>query len=101
MIRRHAIRVVSCLCAATLLLSPGKALAAGGLVIDGAQIADAALYDAAKKEGKLLLYATYESHGMGLIVDKFKADTGLAVNVIRLPSAEMFDRSTAEFSTHR
>jgi iron(III) transport system substrate-binding protein len=101
MIRRHAIRVVSCLCAAALLFSPGKTLAAGGLVIDGNQIADAPLYDAAKKEGKLLLYATYESHGMGLIVDKFKADTGLAVDVIRLPSAEMFDRATAEFSTHR
>jgi iron(III) transport system substrate-binding protein len=90
------------LCAAVLLASPGKTSAAsGGLVIDGAQIADAPLYDAAKKEGKLLLYATYEAHGMGLIVDKFKADTGLAVDVIRLPSAEMFDRATAEFSTHR
>jgi iron(III) transport system substrate-binding protein len=85
-----------------LLAAPGRTSAApGGLVIDGAQIADAPLYDAAKKEGKILLYATYESHGMGLIVDKFKADTGLAVDVIRLPSAEMFDRATAEFSTHR
>jgi iron(III) transport system substrate-binding protein len=102
MIRRYAVRVVSCLCAAVLLASPGKtSAAAGGLTIDGAQIADAPLYDAAKKEGKLLLYATYEAHGMGLIVDKFKADTGLAVDVIRLPSAEMFDRATAEFSTHR
>jgi iron(III) transport system substrate-binding protein len=102
MIRRYAVRLVSCLCAAALLASPGKTSAApGGLVIDGAQIADAPLYDAAKKEGKILLYATYESHGMGLIVDKFKGDTGLAVDVIRLPSAEMFDRATAEFSTHR
>ena len=88
MIRRHAVRVVSCLCAAVLLASPGRTSAAsGGLVIDGAQIADAPLYDAAKKEGKLLLYATYESHGMGQIVAKFQADTGLSVDVIRLPSA--------------
>ena len=99
--RRHAIHVVSSLGAAALLASPGVASAAGGLVIDGNQIADAPLFDAAKKEGKLLLYATYEAHGMGLIVDKFKTDTGLAVDVIRLPSAEMFDRTTAEFSAHR
>jgi iron(III) transport system substrate-binding protein len=102
MTRIQAVRFAAFVCALALVAGPGVTSAApGGLVVDGAQIADAPLFDAAKKEGKLLLYATYESHGMGLIVDKFKADTGLAVEVIRLPSAEMFDRSTAEFSTHR
>jgi iron(III) transport system substrate-binding protein len=102
MLRIHAVRLASFLCALVLVAGPGVTSAApGGLVIDGAQIADAPLYDAAKKEGKLLLYATYEQHGMGLIVAKFQADTGLSVDVIRLPSAEMFDRATAEFATHR
>ena len=102
MIRIHAVRLAAFLCALVIVAGPGTTSAApGGLVVDGAQIADAPLFDAAKKEGKLLLYATYEAHGMGLILDKFKADTGLAVDVIRLPSAEMFDRATAEFATHR
>ena len=65
--------------------------------IEGDQIADAPLYEAAKKEGALLLYSTYNARGMSQIVTKFQADTGLAVDVIRLPSAEMFDRATAEF----
>lgn len=100
--RHHIVRAILSLCAAALLASPGMTSAAtGGLLLDGAQIADAPLYDAAKKEGKVLLYATYETHGMGLIVAKFQADTGLSVDVIRLPSAEMFDRTTTEFATHR
>lgn len=99
--RISAIRVASSLCALALLQPGVTSAAPGGLVVDGEQIADATLYDAAKKEGKLLLYATYEAHGMGQIVAKFQTDTGLAVDVIRLPSAEMFDRATAEFSTHR
>jgi iron(III) transport system substrate-binding protein len=102
MTRICAVRRSAFLCALALVAQPGRIFAApGGLVIDGEQIANAPLYDAAKKEGKLLLYATYETHGMGGIVAKFQADTGLSVDVIRLPSAEMFDRATAEFSTHR
>jgi iron(III) transport system substrate-binding protein len=92
----------ACLCAFVFISGAASTAAApGGLVIDGVQIADAPTYDAAKKEGKLLLYATFEAHGMALIVSKFQADTGLAADVIRLPSAEMFDRTTTEFVTHR
>jgi iron(III) transport system substrate-binding protein len=99
--RRDAVRLVWLLCVAALISMPGLTVAAsGGLVFDGAQIADAPLMEAAKKEGKLLLYATYLSYPMGQIVAKFQADTGIAVDVIRLPTAEMFDRTTAEFSTH-
>ena len=80
--RISAIRVASSLCALALLQPGVTSAAPGGLVVDGEQIADATLYDAAKKEGKLLLYATYEAHGMGQIVAKFQTDTGLAVDVI-------------------
>lgn len=101
MMRSHARRCVVYWCAIALMLAPGTIGAApGGLVVDGTQIADAPLYDAAKKEGKLLLYATFETHGMAEIVTKFQADTGLSVDVIRLPSAEMFARTTTEFATH-
>jgi iron(III) transport system substrate-binding protein len=75
--------------------------APGGLVIDGETIADAATFDAAKKEGKLLLYSTYDSPAMKPIVDKFQADTGLGVEVIRLTSQPMFERASAEFAAHR
>jgi iron(III) transport system substrate-binding protein len=88
---------------ALLLLVPSARLLAAndGLVVEGSHIADSALYDAAKKEGKLLLYATFEAHGMSQIIAKFQSDTGLSVEVIRLPTAEMFARATAEFSAHR
>jgi iron(III) transport system substrate-binding protein len=100
--RVRAALFAACLCAFALLSGPPTISAApSGLVLDGVQIADAPLYDAAKKEGKLLLYATFETHGMAELVAKFQADTGLSVDVIRLPSAEMFDRTTTEFATHR
>jgi len=102
MTRHRAAFLTACLCAFVFTFGAGSIAAApDGLVIDGVQIADAPTYDAAKKEGKLLLYATFEAHGMALIVSKFQADTGLPVDVIRLPSAEMFARTTTEFATHR
>jgi iron(III) transport system substrate-binding protein len=94
--------IATCMSALLVLgLSASRGAAADGLVIDGSQIADAALIDAAKKEGKLLLYATFEARGMSQLVTKFQTDTGLAVEVIRLPTAEMFARATAEFAAHR
>ncbi len=102
MTRVRARLLGACLCAFALLSGPSTVSAAsGGLVFDGVQIADAPLLDAAKKEGKLLLYATFETHGMAELVAKFQADTGLSVDVIRLPSAEMFARATSEFAAHR
>lgn len=102
MIRRSVVRIVAALCSLLFLAQPAVLRAAtGGLVLDGEQIADQTLYDAAKKEGKLLLYATFEAHGMAQVVAKFQSDTGLQVEVVRLPSAEMFDRATAEFAAHK
>jgi iron(III) transport system substrate-binding protein len=85
------------------LLSGGArpGAAASGLVIDGTEIADAAVVDGAKKEGKLLLYSTYESTAMKKLLAAFQADTGISADVIRLTSQPMFERATAEFSAHR
>jgi iron(III) transport system substrate-binding protein len=85
---------------AVLGLAPLRA-AAAGLVIDGVQIADAATFDAAKKDGKLVLYSTYDTPAMKPVVARFESDTGLSVEVIRLPSQQMFERVVAEFSAHR
>ena len=85
---------------AVLGAAPARA-AAAGLVIDGVQIADAATFDAAKKDGKLVLYSTYDTPAMKPVVARFESDTGLSVEVIRLPSQQMFERVVAEFSAHR
>jgi iron(III) transport system substrate-binding protein len=85
-----------------LLASTVRAgVAASGLVIDGNAIADAAVVDGAKREGKLLLYSTYESGAMKKLIAAFTADTGVGVDVIRLTSQPMFERATAEYSAHK
>jgi iron(III) transport system substrate-binding protein len=89
---------------AALLLAAGSAAAAAAptdLVAGGVTIADGATYDAAKKEGRLVLYSTYDSTVMKPIVDAFQADTGLSVDVIRLTSQPMFDRVVAEYAAHK
>jgi iron(III) transport system substrate-binding protein len=70
-------------------------------MLSGAEIADAATYAAAKKEGKLVLYSTFSTNEMQPIAAKFQSDTGIAVELIRLPTAQMFDRATSEFAAHR
>jgi iron(III) transport system substrate-binding protein len=77
------------------------AAAPTGFVVDGIPIADEATYDAAKKEGHLELYSTYDSSAMKPVVDRFAADSGLTVDVIRLTSQPMFERVTAEFAAHK
>ena len=97
-------RLLRVACACLLLISgAGSAVSAASpdLVIGGVKIADCATLDAARGEGKLVLYSTYDSVVMKPIVEKFKADTGLSVDVIRLTSQPMFDRVMAEFSAHK
>jgi iron(III) transport system substrate-binding protein len=81
--------------------APAVSAAPAGFVAGGEQIADAATYDAAKKEGRLVLYSTYDSNAMKPIVDRFQAESGLPVDVIRLTSQPMFERVTAEFAAHK
>jgi len=96
-----ALRVAALFCAFAFAAIPSAAPADGGLVLGGVEIADAGTYAAAKKEGKLLLYSTFSTNEMQPIAAKFQSETGIPVELIRLPTAQMFDRATSEFAAHR
>lgn len=66
------------------------------LVINGETISDARTIDAAKTEGKLLLYTTYPNDPMKVIVTGFQTDTGIDVDFVRLPTQDMFQRTLSE-----
>jgi iron(III) transport system substrate-binding protein len=70
--------------------------AAQGLVIAGEEIADANLFAAAKKEGKLLMFSAYPADAMKVVTDAFQKDTGINVEVVRLTSERLFPRVVAE-----
>jgi len=82
---------------ALLLCLPARA----ELVIDGETITDAATFDAAKKEGRLLLYGTYPGDAMSPIIAAFQSDTGLKVDFVRLPTQNMFQRVVSEFAAKK
>jgi iron(III) transport system substrate-binding protein len=99
---RHALIRRAALVFATMLLASAAVRAAPApLVIDGIQIADGATYDAAKREGTLLMYSTYETTSLRAIVNQFTADTGIKVDTLRLTTEPMFGRVSAEFATRR
>ncbi len=75
--------------------------ATGDLVIDGEHIADAATYTAAKSEGKVILYSTYILSAMKAVTAKFKADTGIDVEIVRLITPLMYDRVISEYGTKK
>lgn len=68
-----------------------------GLTVDGEQIADPALWAAAKKEGHLTLYSGYTADSEAAVLEQFKTDTGLNVKQIRLTPNRLYERITAEF----
>ncbi len=99
---RNALTRRAALALATVLLASTAVRAAPApLIIDGIQIADGATYDAAKREGSLLMYSTYETTSLRAIVNQFTADTGIRVDTLRIISEPMFERVSAEFATHR
>ncbi len=68
-----------------------------GLVVNGEQIADKKLWDAAVAEGSINLYTGYTENTEAALLKQFKADTGLAVNVVRLTPNRLFERISAEY----
>jgi iron(III) transport system substrate-binding protein len=91
---------------ATVLLGAAVSLgilqaAHAQLVIGGETISDAKTFDAAKKEGKLLHYGTYPVDAIKPVHEQFKADTGIAVEYIRLPSQGMFQRVNSEHAAKK
>jgi iron(III) transport system substrate-binding protein len=85
----------------TASLAPARAAGTGDLVIGGEKIADGATFAAAKSEGKLVLYSTYILSAMKAITAKFKADTGIDVEIIRLITPLMYDRVVSEYGTKK
>lgn len=72
-----------------------------GLVIDGEQIADKELWDAAVAEGGITLYTGYTENTEAALLKQFKADTGLKVSVVRLTPNRLYERISAEHGADR
>ena len=86
---------------ACLALLAGTALAQA-LVVDGEQIADAKLFQAAKKEGRVLVYVTWpERNWKPGVKANFEKDTGLNLEFVRMTTQVLFQRVTAEAAANR
>lgn len=83
---------------ALLLATGGTQLAAQDLVINGETIAKADLVAAAKAEGKLFVYTANFEHNERALLERFKADTGIDWEVIRLGTGRLYERVMTEFS---
>ncbi len=81
-------------------LAHGEA-GAQALVVNGEQIADAALFAAAKKEGRVDVYGAYPTEAIQPVLDGFKKDTGITLEYVRIPSSRMYDRVLAEFASNK
>jgi len=97
----HPVIRLSALLLGWALLAQGAAHAQA-LVIDGEEIADATLMDAARKEGRVLWYGTWPERNFNPSVKaNFEKDTGLKLDFIRLPTQSMYQRVTAEAGAQR
>jgi iron(III) transport system substrate-binding protein len=76
-------------------------VASAQLVVDGETIADAATYDAARKEGALMHYGNYLVEQMAPIFKAFEADTGIKTDYVRLPAPPLFNRVVSEFEAKK
>jgi len=90
-----------CLFAAALPADAQAQAQTKDFVINGEKIADAALYDAAKKEGEFTLYGTIPTESMRITLDQFEKETGISYDYIRLPTAKMYDRVLAEHGANK
>ena len=71
------------------------------LEFDGEVVADAKLFEMAKKEGKLVMYSAFAGDALKLVIDAFQADTGIRVEAVRLVSERLYQRVLAEHATGR
>ncbi len=68
----------------------------GALVIDKVEIADEKLWQAAQKEGTLTLYTALGEERENALLEVFKEQTGLEINVVRLPGSSLYERIQSE-----
>lgn len=68
----------------------------GALVIDGEEVADAALFEAAQKEGKVIVYSGAGEKSQLKNDEFFTEDTGIEVESINLSPARLKERILSE-----
>jgi iron(III) transport system substrate-binding protein len=68
---------------------------ADGLVIDGEKVADKALYEAAKSD-TVNLYSASGKESEDLTVARFKAETGINIELTRMPTNKLAERVLSE-----
>lgn len=83
------------------LLLPSTATAQQALSINDENIADAALFAAAKNEGALNHYGTYLPPQMKAIHDAFTTDTGIKVEYTRFTSPQLYQRALSEYAANK
>ncbi len=99
---RHDMTKLASLVAAVCLTVFAATASAQALVVDGEQIADAKIFQAAKKEGKVLVYGTWPERNWNPAVKaNFEKDTGLNLEFVRMTTQVLFQRVTAEAAANR
>ncbi|HEX9787879.1 MAG TPA: extracellular solute-binding protein [Candidatus Binatia bacterium] len=71
------------------------------LVAAPARAQDAKLIEAAKKEGKTVVYGSLESDSANTIFNEFKKKTGVAVEYWRASATKVMDRALSEYRAGR
>lgn len=77
---------------AAKLLAPAQVDTTDGLVVDGEKIADKKLYEAAKGH-KVVLYSAAGKEAEDLTIARFTAETGIPVELTRLPNNKLAERA--------
>ena len=95
----HMIAILSVLVVALAACSSGEetsAEAGEDLVLGDETVADAALIDAAREEGSLVVYSGNSEEVELAVQEEFTADTGIEVENVRLPSGRLLERVLTE-----
>jgi len=71
-----------------------------GLVIDGERIADKQLYDAARKD-TVILYSASGKESEDLTTARFKAETGIDIQLTRMPTNKLSERVLSEHGANQ
>lgn len=83
-----------------VLPMPAKIDTSNGLVIDGERIADKELYEAAKKD-KVVLYSGSGKESEDLTIARFKAETGIDIELTRMPTNKLSERVLSEHGANQ
>lgn len=86
---------------ACVVCSSATRAATDGLVFDGEQIATGAEIAQARQEGTVNVYSTFPTASLKTLSARFTADTGIAIQSIRLTSEQLYQRVVTEYSVHK